>query len=40
MSEKSESTYEPPQVKDLGRLVDITGANLGGSKNEKSSIKT
>jgi len=40
MSEKIESTYEPPEVRDLGRLADITGANLGGAKNEHASVKT
>jgi hypothetical protein len=40
MSGNVDSQYEPPQVRDLGSLVDITGATGTGTKNEKTSLKT
>ena len=39
-SQEHAEPYEAPGVEDLGRLEDLTGANLGGVKSEGSSIKT
>jgi hypothetical protein len=38
--EQAVPAYEPPEVTDLGTLVEITGAAGTGVKNEGASVKT